>query len=282
MLFIGDATIDRYLNEDVPYIDLTTLALGIGHLPGRIRFASRESAVLAGVEEVLRLFKRLDICPVRHRLSGEWIGPGEVFLEADGQAANLHAAWKVSANILEHCSGIATRTRRLVDKAKGVAPRISIVTTRKSFPGTKELAVKSAIAGGAYPHRLGLSETILIFQQHKVFLEQPESLPSRIAGIKVAACEKKVLVEVETVEEALELAGAGVDGLQFDKMKAHAVRAAVERVRRIAPGITLIAAGGINEGNIEEYAGTGVDAIATTSVFFGAPIDMRVTMEKRA
>ena len=73
-------------------------------------------------------------------------------------------------NILEYSSGIATRTKKMVDKAKLVNPHVAVLATRKSFPGTKELSIKSIIAGGAFPHRLGLSETILIFKQHVAFL----------------------------------------------------------------------------------------------------------------
>ena len=59
-------------------------------------------------------------------------------------------------------SGIATRTSQIVKKAKAVNPSVVVVTTRKAFPGTKKVAIKAIIAGGALPHRLGLSETILV------------------------------------------------------------------------------------------------------------------------
>lgn len=96
--------------------------------------------------------------------SGSRVKPGEMLIEAYGRTGGLHNAWKVSLNILEYCSVIATRTRNLVDLAQKENPDVEVVATRKSFPGTKELSIKAIIAGGTLPNRLGLSETILIIQ----------------------------------------------------------------------------------------------------------------------
>lgn len=280
MFFIHDETVDKLISEDVPYIDLTTLVLGIGEKRGTIRFIAREFTVLAGIDEVLRIFKRLDINPIKSLPAGSQVGSGEIFMVAEGSASSLHMAWKVSLNILEYCSGIATRTKKLVNKAKTVNPDISVVTTRKSFPGTKTLSMKSVITGGGFPHRLGLSETILIFKNHVNFLGGFAMLPQVIPQIKIKAAEKKIIVEVEKEEEAMLLANAGVDGLQFDKIPAEILKDIVGRIREINPGVTLIAAGGINENNIEEYAATGVNAIATSSVYFGRPSDIGAVIEQ--
>ncbi|MDQ7093748.1 ModD protein [Desulfosporosinus sp. PR] len=279
-MYITADTIERWIKEDVPYIDLTTLALGIGSVKGIIRFTAREFTVLSGVEEVLKIFNKLEINPTHSMPSGSIVDKGDVFIEAEGLAANLHMAWKVSLNILEYSSGIATRTKRMVDQAIAANPDIAVVATRKSFPGTKELAVKSIIAGGAFPHRLGLSETILIFQQHREFLGDIHALMQELKQLKAKSCEKKIIVEVESLEEARLLAESGIDGLQFDKIPANDLKIMVEQIRGINPKITLIGAGGINESNIAEYAATGIDAIATTAMYFGKPSDIGVKMEK--
>jgi putative molybdenum utilization protein ModD len=280
MLYITDETIDRWIKEDVPYIDLTTLTLGIGGVKGIISFTARESTVLSGVEEVLKIFNKLGIMQIRASQSGSVVCTGETFIEAVGLASSLHIAWKVSLNILEYCSGIATRTKRMVDRAIAVNPHISVLATRKSFPGTKELAIKSIIAGGAFPHRLGLSETILIFKQHRAFLGDINNLVQELRGIKAKACEKKIIVEVETIEEARLLAESGVDGLQFDKVPPDDLKIFVDQIKHLDPKITLIGAGGINESNIAEYTATGIDAIATTAMYFGKPSDIGVKMDK--
>jgi len=273
-LYILDECIERFIKEDVPFIDLTTLVLGMGGTEGRIQFHSREKAVLCGTEEVLRIFKKLNIKAVSYLPSGTLLEAGETFIEAGGKAADLHMAWKVSANILEYCSGIATRTRRMVDRAKGINPGITIVSTRKIFPGTKELATKAVVAGGGFPHRLGLSETVLIFKQHLNFLGSLDGFLKIVDEVKSKAREKKIIVEVENLGEALKAYKGGVDGIQFDKVPSEKLKGYVEEVRSINQDVVLLAAGGINENNVEDYAETGVDAIVTTSVYFGKPVDI--------
>ena len=280
-MYINDETIERFIKEDVPYIDLTTLVLGIENERGQISFTAREEIVLSGVEEVLRIFNKLGINTTFYLPSGKQIVAGETFLKAEGTASSLHMAWKVSINILEYGCGIATRARSIVDKVKSVNTRISIVSTRKSFPGTKELAIKSIIAGGAFPHRLGLSETILVFKQHVNLLGGFEQLLQKISEVKINACEKKIIVEVENEYEAMLMASSDIDGLQFDKVAASDLKIMVERIRRINPQMRLIAAGGINESNAKGYAATGIDAIATSALYFGKPADIKVVIDKK-
>ena len=54
---------------------------------------------------------------------------------------------------------------------------IGVATTRKHFPGTKAMSLKAVLAGGGSVHRLGLSDSILIFAEHRRFLagEAPEA-----------------------------------------------------------------------------------------------------------
>ena len=273
-MYISDSLIERIILEDVPYIDLTTMILGIGGKPGKIEFFTREEAVLAGTELVMRIFAKLNVETTVFIPSGQMVAPETVFLEGRGTASDLHAAWKVSLNVLEYCSGIATKTAKLVRSARAVNPQISIVTTRKVFPGTKELAIRAVVAGGGIPHRLGLSETVLVFQQHLNFLGGVEGFLRILDQVRAGACEKKIVVEAQDRDTALRLCRAGVHGIQFDKVPPRQLKAIVGEVRAIDPAVTLLAAGGINLDNVEEYARTGVDAIVTTSVYFGKPVDM--------
>ena len=72
-------------------------------------------------------------------------------------------AWKVSLNLCDHLSGVATKTRAIVDAAHSANPACEVLTTRKSMPGVKDLLTKAVTCGGAFPHRLGASETVLVF-----------------------------------------------------------------------------------------------------------------------
>lgn len=282
-MYISDGLIDRFIKEDVPYIDLTTLALGISGQRGTIQFFTREDAVLCGTEEVVKIFNRLNIDLIRTQASGTLIKEGDVFLEGKGNAEDLHMAWKVSQNILDYSSGIATKTRNLVNTVSKVNPNLHIITTRKVVPGTKELAIKAVVAGGGFPHRLGLSETILIFKQHLNFLGGIDELMKIIESVKSKACEKKIIAEVENMDEAIKLCKAGIDGLQFDKVPCDELKSYVNTLRNIIPSIVILAAGGINESNIAEYAKTGVNALVTTSVYYAKAIDIgcKITKDSR-
>ena len=273
-MYISDELIDRFIKEDVPYIDLTTLVLGIGGQKGTIQFFSRENAVLCGTEEVIKIFNKLNIDLIKTYPSGTLIKKNEIFLEGKGNAEDLHMAWKVSQNILDYSSGIATKMKKLVDKVSLINPNLHVITTRKVIPGTKELTIKAVLAGGGFPHRLGLSETILIFKQHLNFLGGIDELTKILKSVKSKACEKKVIAEIETLEQAIDLCKNGIDGLQFDKVPYDELKTNVAILRSINPSIIILASGGINESNIEEYAKTGVDAIVTTSVYNAKPIDI--------
>jgi molybdenum transport protein len=87
-------------------------------------------------------------------------------------------------------------------------------------------------------------------------------------------------LEVESAVDALRLCRAGVDGIQFDKSAPGEIGESVRSLRSINPGIVLLAAGGINGDSIEEYAGAGVDAVVTSSVYFGKPTDVGVKMRR--
>lgn len=278
-MLISDHDIDRFIGEDVPYIDLTTKILGIEDRAGKITFATREDTVLSGVEEVLKIFEKLDIKCNKFLSSGTFLPKDKIFIEGEGAAKDLHRAWRVSLSILEYCSGIATRTKAMVDKARGVNPDINIFTTRKVFPGTKKLSIKSIILGGALPHRLGLSETILIFKQHINFMGGYQELAKMMPRIKTIAFEKKVVVEVQNMEEAVLMAKSGADVLQIDKLPIDYLTEIIAKIRDMDPNIGLIATGGINMNNIETYAATGADAVVTTSLYFGKPSDISVKIE---
>ena len=267
-----------FIREDAPYLDLTTLLLDISQKSGTISFSSRENGILCGSEEAARIMQKLGLEIDFMLPSGTQILPGEPFLQAGGNASSLHLAWKVCLNILEYSSGIASRTRLLLDKARLVNPNINVLSTRKMFPGTRELSVKAVVAGGGFPHRLGLSETILVFRQHVDFLSGIQRLAQCIPKLRQQACEKKVIVEVTTLEEALLLAKAGVDGLQFDKVPPEQLGHYAEEIRKNFPSVLLLGAGGINESNVADYAATSIDAIVTTSMYYGRPLDLSATM----
>jgi molybdenum transport protein len=278
MSCLPDSDLERFIEEDVPYGDLTTHLLGIGDRHGSISFVTREETVLCCTEEAGRVLEKCGCTVTMSTPSGTIMPAGTEFLRAEGAASSLHAGWKVAVNLLEYASGIATRTRAVVRAARAVNPEIAVLTTRKQFPGTKKIAVKAITAGGALPHRLGLSETVLVFRQHTGFTEGLDNFLKTIPGLKKRVPETRIMVEAESPCEALRCAWAGVDVLQVDKMSPEALGALVGTVRSIDGRVRISAAGGINVDNAAEYAATGVDILALSSVYFGKPADIGVTI----
>jgi molybdenum transport protein len=279
-MYISDDIIDKLINEDVPYFDLTTWVLDIGNQQGQIQFFSREAAVLCGTEEVERIFDKLKIQTTFKLPSGTLIEPNQVFLSGKGSVESLHIAWKVSQNLLDSCSGIATKKKRINDAIKKINPNIALVSTRKNFPGTKQLCVKAVLCGGGFPHRLGLSETVLVFKQHLNFCGGLDGFMDQIPQIKHKISEKKLIVEAESMEDGIRLAKAGVDGIQFDKLSLDILSKGSQQIREINHQIVLLAAGGIDENNAQDYALAGMDVLVLTSLFHAKPIDMGVKLSK--
>ena len=276
---ISDAEIDRLIAEDVPYLDLTCCVCGIGPEPGAMTYFTREACVLCGTEEAVRVAAKLGCAVTSSKPTGTHLAAGEEFLTLTGTAEDLHAAWKVCLNLFDHLSAVATKTRAMVDAAHAANPRCEVLTTRKSMPGVKALLTKAVLAGGAFPHRLGLSETVLVFEQHREFMGGFEGLLARLPEMRAHVAEKKLFVEAGP-EEALALARAGVDGVQLDKVPCEDIPPLLAELRAAAPGITVIAAGGINPSNVAAYAATGVDGIVTTAPFTAKPVDMSVRMRR--
>ncbi len=276
---ITDALLDALLAEDAPLGDLTTMVLGIGGRPGRIRFAARAPMVLCCVEDAERMLIRLGARTRRWRASGEAVDAGEVFLEAEGCAAVLHLAWKTGQNLMEHASGIATSARRIVEAGRAVAPHIAVACTRKSFPGTRAIAAKAVVAGGAQLHRAGLSETLLVFPEHYAFLGGIGGLLPILPDLKRRAPEKKLVVETGSVEDAVALARHGAEVIQLERLSPDQSRQVVERTRDLRPPPLIAAAGGVNEQNAGLYADAGCAILVTSAPYFARPADVGVTIE---
>ena len=276
---LPDEEIDRFLHEDCPYGDVTTTLLQIGARPGRMAFSTRHETVACCTEDAARLLEKTGCTVTMVEPSGALLPADRTFLEANGPAGSLHMGWKAALNLLEAASGIATRTWALVRAARSVNADIEVVATRKVFSGTKSVATKAVYAGGALPHRLGLSESVLVFAQHVAFLGGYEELWSRLPEISNRAKEKKIAVEVTDAVGALAAARAGADMVQVDKLGPEELRALVQTVRNTAPRVLIAAAGGINLENAAAYAATGVDLLVTSAMYWGKPADIRLTME---
>lgn len=277
MMIIADAELDRFLAEDVPYGDLTTQLLGIGAQAGTMVFRARQPMVVSSTEEAARLITRAGAAVARVLPSGSHAEAGGLLLEAEGPASALLASWKVAQTLVESASGIASGARAIVDAARAVRPGVVVACTRKAFPGTRAVAVKAIISGGAVPHRLGLSETILVFPEHRAFFGG-ETLAQALDRLRAHSPEKKLVVEVKTATEAEDAAQAGADVVQLEKFSPDQVAEVVAHLSRLAPMVRIAAAGGVKAGNAAEYASAGAHVLVTTAPYLAPPMDVAVSI----
>lgn len=272
--------IEAMLKEDVPYFDLTSSLLNLGNIDAEITFTPKHDLTVCGSEEGMTLFRMLGAEPALHRESGKSAEEGQTVLSARGNAEQLHMGWKVVQNILEHFSGIATRTRAMVDGANKGKQGTEVCGTRKHLPGVKKLSLKALCAGGGYPHRLGISDSVLLFSNHYELLGGLATVCRNLSEIKQKCPEKKVAVEVEGLEDALLAARAGADIIQVDKLPPASIAAIVSEVKKECPATVIAAAGGVNSQNAEAYAAAGADVLVSSWMYFGKPADYKVVVRK--
>lgn len=272
---IGD--IERLIAEDAPFGDLTTEALAIGEFHGQMRFVCRAETVLAGVEVAADVF-RLAGAEAKILLRSGAMAPSHApFLEARGSARALHKGWKVALSLVEALSGVATATRRMVDIVEAMNPAVRVACTRKTFPGARRLSQLAVQAGGGIIHRHSLSETILVFKQHRVFAPGM-TLREIAARLRHAAPEKTLVIEALDEQEAAEAMVAGFDAVQLDKMSPDEVAELAHLSRGLDRPILLIAAGGVSPRNVADYVAAGAGLIVTSWPYAARPADIAATM----
>lgn len=275
MYYISDSYIETLIQEDLQLMDLTTISMNIENIPGKLECFPKRDCVIAGVEEAARILAKTGSAAEIIVPSGTGIKGGDICLAAKGTAGAFHASYKLAQNVMEYSSGIATRTNDMLKNARSVNPSIHVSVTRKHFPGAKILSIKAALAGGASLHRLGLSDSILAFEQHRVFTEDFLKL---IPIMSEKFPEKKIAVEADHPDEALSYVKAGAQIVQCERFKIKDLSDFVITARSINPQITIAAAGGINAANAAEYAATNVDILVTSWIYFGKPEDIKMKM----
>lgn len=234
--------------------------------------------IICGTEEAKRVFELCGATVQAQIESGNFLMEDQIILKATGSAEALHTAWRIALNLMECAFGIASRTNNLVRAARQINPSVGIVGTRKVFPGTRKLSIKAIMAGGAIPHRLGLSETILIFKEHLTYLGGMSGLLERLPELKQRFQEHKIAMEVETSEDAWAIAQVEIDMIQFDKVSCTDLKPLVQSLKQQYPNIKLAVAGGITVDNVQNYASTGVDLLVTSFPYFSKPADIGVKM----
>lgn len=275
------------LKEDVGSKDLTTAALIPSPRQAKAELVVREAGVVAGLSAAEWTFAQVD-SRIRFRPTvrdGDAVRPDKVVAFLEGPARGILTAERVALNLIGRLSGIASLTRRFVDRVK---PRqVEILDTRKTTPGLRGLEKYAVSAGGGTPHRMGLFDQVLIKENHLRLVEQgqpPQGTGPRISAIEQAVKEarrksqKGVAVEVEVtmLKEFRQALAAQPDIILLDNMKladieeAVRIRNAVVRTKK-ASRILLEVSGGVTLENVELLAATGVERISIGALTHSAP-----------
>lgn len=265
--------IDKLITEDMPLFDLTKELLEI-NTNGKISFFTRKDTVVTANDLIEMLSNRLNLKVTYKEKNKKFLKAGSKLFECEGE--NVLILWKIAQNIYEYALSVSTYTREMVQKAKEVNPNIEILTTRKIIPFTKKIALNAIMDGGAYPHRVTTTETILVFDNYINLYGGWDKFFRDFEKLKHRAVEKKWVVECESIDRAEKLIEIGVDMIQLDKVDIEVTKKIVEMAHK--KNIKVLSAGGINKENVVEYAKTGVDGIVTTAPYFAKGADVKVVI----
>ena len=258
--------IQSALEEDVGSGDITTSAILTGKETGHARVVAKEDMVLAGID----VFKEVFIFSDEHIEftgnveNGKRIEDGDVLAEISGNLKSILTAERVALNFLQRMCGIATLTRRYVDKIEGTGARI--LDTRKTTPGLRMLEKYAVRIGGGFNHRFGLYDGILIKDNH---IDAAGGISAAVDMISMGVPHTlKVEVEVKNLKEAEEALSAGVDVIMLDNMSVEEMKKAISLINGRVP---VEASGNVTLSSVREIAETGVDFISVGALTHSAP-----------
>lgn len=271
---LSDHELYEYIREDLPYFDLTTHLLEIQPQKALLRIVTREALIVACSEEAARIGELLGCHVAYFKTSQTSIQSGDVLLELHGSHDALHQAWKISQVLLEYACAMATNAHTMNQRAKSVNPSCEILVTRKSHPFAKKFGIRALLCGGVVPHRLGLSESVLIFAHHRALYKNTEAFKEAVKSLKTRCVEKKLVIESTTLDDAKTMLFLGADVIQMDKATPKCLSELVAYKNDHYPHAAILAAGGIHCDNIITFAQTGVDAIVTSALYSSGMADL--------
>ena len=249
----------EYLKRDSPFGDITSRIIP-EDLKCKAFIISKDSGVVAGLEEVKELFEHFGLEFNQKFKDGNYIKENDVLAEIYGNARKILLIERTALNILSRMSGIATKTRRIMEKVKKINKKVKIAATRKTCPSFSYFEKKAVEIGGGETHRFSISDMILIKDNHIKLL----GLEKAVKNAKKYSTFRKIEVEVENLEDAIKAAKLGVDIIMLDNMMPDEIENVLEELKKhkLRDKVLVEVSGGINEENIYDYAKLDVDIIS--------------------
>jgi len=264
--FSTENIIKSALAEDIAYGDITSEICVSADKRANGYFTAKENGIICGTEILCDTFHIIDneIDISLKVKDGDKVEKGDVIAEISGSARHILMGERTALNFIQHLSGIATKTFCAVQSVKGFGARIT--DTRKTTPGLRTLEKYAVRMGGGTNHRFGLSDGILIKDNH---IAAAGGITPAVKAAKHHA-PHTLKIEVETsdigeVEEALE---AGADIIMLDNMTIQQIKEAVEKIGGRA---MTEASGNMGEKDIKTVAATDVDIISIGALTHSAP-----------
>jgi len=256
-----DDIILNALKEDIGDGDHSSLSCLKDTDLGTAKLIAKEKGILAGVEVAKRVFELYDsdLSIEVFFKDGSEVAVGNIVLEVSGKAQSILSTERLVLNIMQRMSGIATKTRQIVDQIKDTNARI--LDTRKTTPGIRQLEKMAVVIGGGMNHRFGLYDMIMLKDNHIDFAGGVRNAIEQSKAY-VQEMDKPVEIEVEirTKSELIEaVSTGGIKRILLDNFTPDELR---DLVPLIPDSIESEASGGITESTILDYAKTGVDFIS--------------------
>ena len=263
------------LDEDIGPGDITTENLVDSDLTGNGIVVAKESLVIAGLEIAEKVFRNFDT-DVDYDYAyqdGDFIEAGESVIRVSGTLKALLMGERTALNFLQRLSGVATHVQSYVHMIEN--KRVRLVDTRKTTPGWRALEKYAVRVGGAFNHRMGLYDGVLIKDNHIAACGGIKKAVSRIR--ESISHLVKIEVEVTDLSEVKAALAAGADVIMLDNMKVRQIREAVSLI----DGKALVEiSGGVTKENLPLLAETGVDLISVGALTHAArsvDLSMKIT-----
>jgi len=271
-----DRLIDLALEEDIGAGDVTTQALIPADLQGEAHIRAKEKLVVAGLPVATRVFAKLDpeVQFAPQAQDGQEVEPGTVLAHITGPVAPILTGERVALNFLQHLSGIATLTKKMVE-AVAFLP-VALVDTRKTTPGWRVLEKYAVRLGGGRNHRGGLFDGVLIKNNH---LTATGSITEAVRRArKNVPHTLKIEVEVTSLAELEEALGIGADIIMLDNMS----DADLAKAADLTLGRALLeASGSMTLERLPQVAATRVNFISVGALTHSAPaVDIHLRLIK--
>jgi nicotinate-nucleotide pyrophosphorylase (carboxylating) len=249
--------VDNAIAEDVGTGDLTSLFFIPETRVSKGRIFAKEPCVVAGVEVVQRIYRKLDARMelLVLRQDGSVVQPGETVIELAGLTRAILTGERVALNFIQRLSGVATLTAHFVEAVHGTG--VAILDTRKTTPGLRALEKAAVKAGGGQNHRMGLYDGVMVKDNH--LLARP-GLQEAILSLRRIYPDILIEVEADSIGQAREFVNLKeVDVILLDNMSPDELRACVSLRRS---GLKFEASGGVTLATVRAIAQTGVDFIS--------------------